>query len=159
MNNMVDIEVMIDPEYLDPKVVIYTKEKTKQVENIVYAVENVSDNDFPIIPAYGDEGLEFISQRDIVRVYTEGRKVILETSQASYTIKKSLSGIEEDLNKTRFVRISQSEIINIYKVKKFDINMAGTIGVEFENGSKSWTSRSCVKDIKNVLRSSLGREV
>lgn len=159
MNNMVDIEVMIDPEYLDPKVVIYTKEKTKQVENIVYAVENVSDNDFPIIPAYGEEGLEFISQRDIVRVYTEGRKVILETSQASYTIKKSLSGIEEDLNKTRFVRISQSEIINIYKVKKFDINMAGTIGVEFENGSKSWTSRSCVKDIKNVLRSSLGREV
>ena len=159
MNNMVDIEVMIDPEYLDPKVVIYTKEKTKQVENIVYAVENVSDNDFPIVPAYGEEGLEFISQRDIVRVYTEGRKVILETSQASYTIKKSLSGIEEDLNKTRFVRISQSEIINIYKVKKFDINMAGTIGVEFENGSKSWTSRSCVKDIKNVLRSSLGREV
>ena len=159
MNNMVDIEVMIDPEYLDPKVVIYTKEKTKQVENIVYAVENVSDNDFPIVPAYGEEGLEFISQRDIVRVYTEGRKVILETSQASYAIKKSLSGIEEDLNKTRFVRISQSEIINIYKVKKFDINMAGTIGVEFENGSKSWTSRSCVKDIKNVLRSSLGREV
>ena len=159
MNNMVDIEVMIDPDYLDPKVVIYTKEKTKQVENIVYAVENVSDNDFPIIPAYGEEGLEFISQRDIVRVYTEGRKVILETSQASYAIKKSLSGIEEDLNKTRFVRISQSEIINIYKVKKFDINMAGTIGVEFENGSKSWTSRSCVKDIKNVLRSSLGREV
>lgn len=159
MKNMVDIEVVLDDKYIDPKVMILTKDKTKQVENIVYAIENVSENDFPIIPAYGDDGLEFISQRDIIRVYKDGRKVSLETADSTFTLKKSLTGIEEDLNPTRFVRISQSEIINLYKVKKFDINMSGTIGVEFENGSKSWTSRSCVKTIKNVLKSSLGQEV
>ena len=64
---------------------------------------------------------------------------------------ENLSRLEEDLNPSRFVRISQSEIINIYKVKRFDINIAGTIGVEFENGTKSWASRSCVKTLKEFL--------
>ena len=153
MKNMVDIEVILDEEYADPKVTIRTKEKTTQVENIVYAIENVSENDFPLIPATGDEGIEFISQRDIIRAYTQGRKVVIQTKNGLFTIRKTLSGVEDDLNPTRFIRISQSEIINIYKVKRFDINIAGTIGVEFENGTKSWASRSCVKAIKELLRS------
>ncbi len=152
MNNMVDIEVVIDENFDEPKVTILTKEKTKQVENIVYAIENVTENDFPIIPATGDEGIEFISQRDIVRVFTEGRKVQLQTAEGIYTLRKTLTGIEDDLNPSRFIRISQSEIINIYKVKRFDINIAGTIGVEFEDGTKSWASRSCVKAIKQKLQ-------
>ena len=152
MKNMVQIDVVIDEEYIDPQVTIRTKEKTKQVENIIYAIENVSDNDFPIVPAMGSEGMEFLSQRDIVRAYTEGRKVLIETESGNYTARKTLSGLEEDLNKTRFIRISQSEIINIYKVKRFDINIAGTIGIEFENGTKSWASRSCVKKIKELLK-------
>ena len=152
MTNMVDIEVVLDDEYIDPKITILTKEKNKQVENIIYAIENVSENDFPYIPATGEGGLEFLSQRDIVRVYTQGRKVLVQTDEATYSVKKNLSAMEEDLNATRFIRISQSEIINIYKVKRFDINIAGTIGVEFENGAKSWASRSCVKAIKNLIK-------
>ena len=152
MKNMVDIEVVLNEEYVDPKVTILTKEKNKQVENIIYAIENVSDNDFPCIPATGEGGLEFLSQRDIVRVYTQGRKVLVQTDDDTYSVKKNLSAMEEELNNSRFIRISQSEIINIYKVKRFDINIAGTIGVEFENGTKSWASRSCVKSIKNLIK-------
>ena len=106
MKNMVQIDVVIDDEYVDPKVTIQTKEKTKQVENIIYAIENVSDNDFPIIPASGDNGVEFISQRDIIRVYTSDRKVLIETCGGTYTVKKKLSSLEEDLNPSRFIRIS-----------------------------------------------------
>ena len=152
MKSMVDINVVLDARFADPKVTIYTKEKTKQIENIIYAIENASDNDFPLIPANSDEGVEFISQRDIIRAYTHGRKVMLRTEEGNFTAKKNLTGLEEDLNPTRFIRISQSEIINIYKVKRFDINIAGTIGVEFDNGEKSWASRSCVKALKALLK-------
>ena len=152
MKSMVDINVVLDARFADPKVTIYTKEKTKQIENIIYAIENASDNDFPLIPANSDEGVEFISQRDIIRAYTHGRKVMLRTEEGDFTAKKNLTGLEEDLNPTRFIRISQSEIINIYKVKRFDINIAGTIGVEFDNGEKSWASRSCVKALKALLK-------
>ena len=152
MKSMVDINVVLDARFADPKVTIYTKEKTKQIENIIYAIENASDNDFPLIPANSDEGVEFISQRDIIRAYTHGRKVMLRTEEGNFTAKKNLTGLEEDLNPTRFIRISQSEIINIYKVKRFDINIAGTIGVEFDNGEKSWATGSCVKALKALLK-------
>ncbi|MBR5420313.1 MAG: LytTR family transcriptional regulator DNA-binding domain-containing protein [Lachnospiraceae bacterium] len=153
MNNMVDIEVILDEECIDPRIRILTREKTRQVENIIYAIENVTESEYPRIPAVVDEGLEFFSQRDIIRAFTEGRKVLIQTESGTYPVRKRLSALEEDLNPTRFVRISQSEIINIYKVKRFDINISGTIGVEFENGTKSWAARSCVKAIKELIRS------
>lgn len=153
MNEMVEIEVIIDEDYVDPKVRILTREKTRQVENIVYAIENVMENDYPRIQAVGAEGVEFISQRDIIRAYIENRKILIQTVDGVYTVRKNLSSLEEELNPTRFIRISQSEIINAYKVKRFDINISGTIGVEFEDGTKSWASRSCVKSIKEFLKS------
>ena len=152
MRNMIDIDVVIDEKCIDPKVTITAREKDQQVENIIYAIENVSENDFPAICANSDRGIKFISQRDIIRAYISDRKVFVETGDGTYTVKKKLSSLEEDLNPTRFIRISQSEIINVYKVKCFDINIAGTIGVEFENGKKSWASRSCVKAIKEILK-------
>lgn len=153
MRNMVDIDVVLDEKYIEPKVTIQTKEKNEQVENIIYAIENVSDNDFPSIYAHSDEErLEILSQRDIVRAYTQGRKVIVQTDNGKYTVKRTLRGLEEDLNPKRFLRISQSEIINLNKVKCFDINIVGTIGIEFDNGGKSWASRSRVKAIKAMLK-------
>ena len=152
MRSMVDIEVAIDEKYVDPKVTILTREKTGLVESIINAIENVSENEFPLIPAYTEGEMEFVSQRDILRVYIQDRKCILQTDEGPFTVRKNLSRLEEDLNPSRFVRISQSEIINIYKVKRFDINIAGTIGVEFENGTKTWASRSCVKTLKALLK-------
>ena len=153
MRNMVDIDVVLDEKYIEPKVTIQTKEKNEQVENIIYAIENASGNDFPTIPAHSDEEwVEILSQRDIVRAYTQGRKVIVQTEMGKYTVRRTLSGLEEDLNPKRFLRISQSEIVNLNKVKCFDINIAGTIGIEFDGGGKSWVARSRVKAIKSLLR-------
>ena len=152
MNNMVDIEVVLDENYVDPKVTIETRSKTQQVENIIYAIENASETDFPQIVAYDNDMLILVSQRDIYRAHIEGRKVVIQTDEGIYTIKKSLSNLEEDLNPGRFIRISQSEIVNLYKIKCFDVSIAGTIGVEFDNGIKSWASRSRVKTIKDTLK-------
>ena len=85
-------------------------------------------------------------------MHTQGRKVVVQTDDAQYTVKKTVSDLEEKLNPKRFLRISQSEIINLYKVKCFDIGIAGTVGVEFDNGMKSWASRSRVKDIKAMIK-------
>ena len=152
MRSMVDIEVVIDDNYVNPEVSIKTKARTSQVENIIMAIENVSENDFPMIPANVGNKIELISQRDIVRVFTEGRKISIQTDDVTFSTNKTLSNIEDMLNPERFLRISQSEIINLYKVKQFDIDIAGTIGIEFDNGTKSWASRSRVRVIKDKLR-------
>ncbi len=149
---MVDIDIVLDESYLDPKVTIHTRERTEQIENIIDAIENASERGFPMIPVNLDGTTELIAQRDIFRVYTNGRKILLESEFKTYTVGKSLSGMEEVLNCDRFVRISQSEIINLYKVKCFEFSTAGTIGIEFENGTHTWASRSRVKAIKELLK-------
>ncbi len=151
--SIVDIEVLTDKSCIDPKVKIFTREHTGLVDNIIMAIENASENEFPPIPAISEDRIKLISQRDIMRMYIQARKLIVQTESGSYIARKTLSALEEDLDPSRFVRISQSEIINIHKVNKFDISIAGTIGVEFEDGTKSWASRSCVKAIKNLLKS------
>jgi DNA-binding LytR/AlgR family response regulator len=49
------------------------------------------------------------------------------------------------------VRISQSEILNLHKVKSFDFSAVGTIGVELENGESTWVARRRVRDVKRAL--------
>ena len=151
MNNMVDIDVIIDKKYIEPKVNILTKSKTKQVESIINSIENTQENQYPYLTGYIDGKAEFISQRDIVRVYIENRKIIIETAEKLYYTKKNLTMLESILNPSRFVRISQSEIINLYKVIHFEFNIAGTIGVKMENSKKTWVARSRVKSIKNII--------
>jgi len=152
MNKMVDIEVILDEKYADPKITIHTKTRSKIVEDIIDAIENTSGTEFPMVPGISGEKVELLSQRDIVRVYTSGRKLIIQTDQNSYFSTKTLSKVEEILNPDRFIRISQSEIINIRKVKNFEIKLAGTIGIVFENGEQTWVSRSRVKNIKAILK-------
>ncbi len=152
MKKMVEIDVVFDENRVDPYVMIRTKERTRQVDNIIEAIESASENDFPVIPASDGDRIELLSQRDIVRVYTQGRKLIVQTDEGDYFVNRSLYSVGELLNPERFVQISQSEIINLYKVKCFEINVMGTIGIEFENGAKSWVSRSRVKAIKELLQ-------
>ncbi len=151
---MIEVELILDEGCADPKVTIRAREKSAMVENIIRAVESASDSGYPQIAANLDDMLTLVAQSDIIRVHTEGRHVILQTKDAQYTVKKSLYALEEELNPSRFIRISQSEIINLYMVKCFDLNTAGTIGVELEGGIKSWVSRSRVKDIKLMLKNS-----
>ena len=151
MKDMVEIEVILDEQYADPRVTIKTRANTPQVENIIIAIENASNSDFPHIAVTKDNNLIFVSQRDIVRVHTEGRKVILETEDDAYTVRGTLTGLEDVLNRSRFLRISQSEIINLFKVRHFDFNLSGTIGVEFDCGVRTWASRSRVKQIKELM--------
>ena len=152
MNKIVDIEVILDDRFADPKITIQTKEKSKLVEDIIEAVENISGNDFPNIPGLTGDKVEYISQREIVRVYTSGRKLIIQTDDSAYFSTKTLSNIEAVLNPDRFIRISQSEIVNMRKVKQFEMKLVGTIGLEFENGEKTWVSRSSVKTVKAFLK-------
>ncbi|MCR4947361.1 MAG: LytTR family transcriptional regulator DNA-binding domain-containing protein [Lachnospiraceae bacterium] len=152
MNKMVDVDVILDERYADPKVTIQTRERTAQVENIISAIENAAENEFPLLPGYDNEKIELISQRDIIRVYTENRRIIIQTADKSYYSNKTLSAVEDMLNPERFFRISQSELINLYKVKSFEFTIAGTIGVEFENNTKTWVARSRVKAIKTMIK-------
>ena len=152
MRRMADIEVILDDSYTDPKITIRTKSRTPQIESIITAVEEVAESAYPMIQGENNGNVELISQRDIMRIYTEGRKVVIRTEEVLYSSGKTLLALEEVLNPDRFLRISQSEIINFHKVKCFDFNISGTIGILFDNGERTWVARSRMKAIKAMIR-------
>ena len=59
--------------------------------------------------------------------------------------------VEEKLTGRRFVRISNSEIINLNKTANFDLSFAGTIQVKLKNGDVTFVSRRYVSEIKKIL--------
>ena len=58
---------------------------------------------------------------------------------------------EQRLDSRAFVRISNGEMINLKKVKGFDLSFTGTICVALSNGTVTYVSRRYVAKIKQVL--------
>lgn len=88
---------------------------------------------------------------EIVRIYAAVGKVFAVTDKKEYVLRMRLYEAEEKLGGKGFVRISNSEIINIKKAKKFDLSTAGTICVSLQNGNVSFVSRRYVSKIKKTL--------
>lgn len=158
MSKSAHIEIRIDPACREPVVVIRTDRKTQEVENIVHAVENCMDGGYPLIVGHRDETMELLSQRDVIRVYVESRRVRICTENGEYDSNKTLSYLEMQLNPDRFIRISRFEIVNIRKIARFDFSVAGTVHIVFDNGSVTWAARRYVRAIQEALNRAETRE-
>ena len=154
----IEVELIIDKEILEPKIKIYSNKKSKEIESIIELLNNIDNQDSFFITGLLNGKLECIKEDDIIRIGRKGRQVILETKTNEYYVKKTLLQLEEELNKKKFIRISQSEIINAYKVKKIDISLKGTIEIEFDNGLKSYVSRRNVKIVKQFFENKNRKE-
>ncbi len=142
------VEIQINSDYGETKVVIFAKELTEEVQNIqeklmVWTPQVLSG-------FYGDR-LEVIDLEDIVRIYAQDGRILLETEEKEYQLRLKLYELEERLDKGKFVRISRSEIINLKKAIDFDLSYVGTISVKLTNGVNSFVSRRYLKKVKQVL--------
>lgn len=92
-----------------------------------------------------------LEPEQIFRFYANQGKVFAVTTNGEYAIRTRLYEIEELMCLPKFVRVSNSEIINLKKVKNFDLSIAGTIYVKFSDGSGTYVSRRYVSKIKKIL--------
>ena len=151
MKNKPVIRIEIDPSCHIPEVIIRTDQKTALIEDIVSAVEQCSGKERSRIMAYRDGVFTLLDQRDILRIYTEERKLIVSTETGDYEVRSTLRELEEALDAKWFQRISRFEIINLNKVTGFDFGVSGTIKVSFVDGSSTWVSRRYIRTIEQVL--------
>ena len=151
MKNSIDIELQIDPSVRETKVIILAERMTPEINNIIQAIEHTQDNAYPMVTGYDGDTVIPLSQREIIRVYLESRRLIVRTDRGSFTARGTLGEMESILNARRFLRISRSEIINLFKVSSFDFSLSGTIQVFFDDGSVSWVSRRYVRSIQKTL--------
>ena len=78
-----------------------------------------------------------------------------QTAEGCYSVRLRLYELEERLDPRRFVRISNSEIVNLEKVTAVDLSLTGTIRMTLNGTVSAYVSRRYVKKIKETLN--LGR--
>lgn len=142
------IEIKIDEKCKEPKIIILTDKMTDKVNNIV---KKLSDENLQVIAGFKEDSVEVIEPSSIYRIFAQSGKVFAETDQGNYTLRLRLYEVEERLDKLSFVRISNSDIINLKKVKNFDLSFAGTICITLSNGTVTYVSRRSVHKIKELL--------
>lgn len=142
------VEIKIDDSYIEPKILILTAAMTEDVNLIL---NKLSENTPQVISGCKNEKIEVIEQEDLIRIYAGSGKVFAVTEKGEYTVRFRLYEIEKRLNHNQFVRISNSEIINLKKVNNFDLSFTGTIRVELTNGTATYVSRRYVSKLKKIL--------
>ena len=144
----VQVEVKLDKSAAEPKVIILTDRMTEEVQSIV---QTLSESEPKLIAGFREDTVTVLDERDILKIYAAGGKVYAVLPSGEYTLRLRLYEIEERLKPQHFVRISNSEIINLKKVKSFDLSFTGTICVVLSDGSKTYASRRYVAKLKEVL--------
>lgn len=143
-----EVEIKIDGAYPEPKIIVFTASMTAEVKELL---DKLSRETPQIISGVKDEKIKVLEQEDLIRVYAGNGKVFAVTEAGEYTLRLRLYELEQRLNPRQFVRISNSEIINLKKVKNFDLSFTGTICVELVNGTKTYVSRRYVSKVKEIL--------
>ena len=142
------VEIRIDGAYPEPKVVILTAAVTEEVSQLVKKLSG----DAPCILSGMKGGkVEVLEPADLIRVYTSAGKVYAVPEKGDYVLRLRLYEVEQRLNPHQFVRISNSEIINLKKIDYFDLSFTGTICVKLRGGTVTYISRRCVPKVKEIL--------
>lgn len=142
------VEVKIDSAYAEPKVIVLTSSMTEEVNRLVKKLSE----DFPkMLAGIRNDRCELLEQTEIIRIYAASGKVYAVTAKGEYVLRRRLYELEEQLAGSSFVRISNSEMINLKKVEHFDLSFTGTIYVKLSNQTSAYVSRRYVSKIKTML--------
>ena len=142
------VEIKIDSAYTEPKVILMTASMTDELQHLL---KKLSEDVPQIISGSRDDKIEVLKPEDLIRIYGDAGKVVAATEKGEYTLRLRLYELEERLDADQFVRISNSEIINLRKVDHFDLSFTGTICVSMSNGTTTYVSRRYVSKIKKIL--------
>ena len=132
----------------DIEITVRAAEKNERVEKLL---SKLAESSGQLISGQILSEKYDIDTSDIILVMRDGRYVTAKTVRGDYIIKDALTRVEESLNPTWFVRISQSEIINLKYLKNWDFVGGGIIQIKMENGIITHSSRRYATQIRDML--------
>ena len=149
MANGYKLRFIQDDSVEQTEVIIRAKSKDEEVERILSAL---GEDSARMLLCETLSSSRLIDKNDIVIISKDGRYLSVKTVNGEFVVNEPLYRIEEKLNPAWFIRISQSEIVNLRYVKRWDFSKSGIITIELANGIRSFTSRRYAKQIREVLR-------
>jgi DNA-binding LytR/AlgR family response regulator len=145
---MMQVEIKIDVSCTETKVTIVANKMTDEIKELA---EKISEKTPSVLVGFRDDDASVLDCEKILRFYSADQKVYAVTENGEYTVRLRLYELEQRLDLAKFVRISNSEIINFKKIEGFDLSFSGTICVRFLDGSVSYVSRRYVSKIKRIF--------
>lgn len=142
------IKLDIQEKYRDIEIHLCNNEKNSEIMNIHETLVTLFELK---IRVQKEQESKVVVPSQIVRIYSENKKVYIRTKDDCYEVKERLYALEEQLKDRDFVRISNSEIVNIVQIEKLDMSHAGTIKMYMKNKDETYVSRRYVSKIKEAL--------
>ena len=130
----------------EEKVVIYLNERSSLIESIEKVVESYKKE----LTGYKDSEIYKLSYLDAEAYSVEDGRVYAYIGEMKLSIKERLYIIEEIVGDV-FVKINQSCIVNISRIKKFETSIGGSVRVVTEGGFKDYISRRQLRTVKERL--------
>lgn len=147
-----DLEIKIDENLKEPKIIISSPTLNDEVKRITEVLKNslVVTNKLNV---FKDSNMYLLSLEEIETIYSSNNKIyVRDKNNELYTIKQKLYELEELLKNTSFVRISNSEIVNFDEVEKLNLKTLGTILLIFKSKNETYVSRRFIKLVKDYLK-------
>jgi DNA-binding LytR/AlgR family response regulator len=127
--------------------------RAKNVDNQVDALlSKLSQNAKKLLVGQAFYEKYNINLDDVILLMRDGRYVTAVTVNGDHIIKDALSRTEELLDPIWFMRISQSEIVNLKYLEHWDFVSGGFIQITMANGNKCYTSRRYTKQIREKIQ-------
>ena len=146
------VELKIEPGRQEPEIVILAGAESEELDRLVRELSGLA---LAPVPVWREDKVHLLQQSEFLRFFADGKGVSAQTAEAVYSVRLRLYELEERLDPRRFVRISNSEIVNLDKVTALDLSLTGTIRMTLDGTVTAYVSRRYVKKIKETLH--LGR--
>ena len=142
-----EVEIRIEPGRQEPKAVILTGEETGALLELAQRLRAMALGPIPV--RRGEEVL-LLPQESFLRFYTDGKGVSGQTAEEICAVPLRLYELEERLDATRFVRISNGEIVNLDRVT----------AVQYTSGHMPYLGEETAEALERDIRAFLqgGRE-
>ncbi len=143
------IKLDIDKKYKELEIHICNEERNADVHNTYQLIKDM----FEItLKAYARGETFLLQGNEIIRIYAQKQKVWAVTEKGVYGLHARLYELEEQLGSRNFLRISNSEIVNIKKIKRLDTSLTGTIKMYLDGDEQAYVSRRYISKIKLALQ-------
>ena len=138
-------KVIVD-ESLEEDVVVRIKKENNLSKEIRRLVEDYSNE----IILYKDEEIVKTNISEVIAFTVSDNKVYAITSFGKFVIKSRLYQLTEVAGDS-FVKINQSCLVNVSKIKKFKVSPFGGMYVVMNDGFTDYISRRQLKTVKERL--------
>ncbi len=137
-----------NPDAKEIRILVEARERTPEVEALLRRLEPVGQ-----LKAYSERGEILLNMDEIIRIYTQQRRVLVDSDRGSFSLRSRLYELEEKLDAAEFVRISNSEIVNKRRILHLDFSLTGTIRLSLKGGVETYVSRRYVPRIRRMFES------